>query len=176
MPVKNTDLILLGTIRKAHGYEGAVMMSLEDRFTEELPQMEWVFIEIDEKPVPFLVSSLSENASGNIVLKFEGYDSPEVMTEFIGCRVFIKKEDMKNENELSPFLILEGYKIFDRDKKLLGVVTKVMSLPMQYMLVLENDKKEEILIPLNEEWVMEIDRDRESIYMDLPDGIIQINK
>lgn len=176
MPVKDRDLILLGKIRKAHGYEGAVMMSPEDTFTEELPQMEWVFIEIDEKPVPFLVSSLTENASGNIVLKFEGYDSPEVMTEFIGCRVFIEQGSADNENELSPFMILEGYKIFDSDKKLLGVVTMVMSLPMQYMLVLENEEKEEILIPLNEDWVLEINREQESIYMDLPDGIIQINK
>ncbi len=176
MPVTDTDLILLGKIRKVHGYEGAVMMSLEDRFTEELPEMEWVFIEIDEKPVPFLISSLTENASGNIVLKFKGYESTETMTEFIGCRVFIKKENMEPENEISPYLILEGYKIFGKDKKLLGRVTKVLSLPMQYMLVLENDDKEEILIPLNEEWVLEINREQESIYMDLPDGIIQINK
>ena len=176
MPVTDKDLILLGRIRKVHGYEGAVILSFEDRFTEKLPEMEWVFIEIDEKPVPFLISSLTENASGNTVLKFEGYESTEIMTGFIGCRVFIKQENMESENELSPYLILEGYKIFGRDKKLLGMVTKVMSLPMQYMLVLENDEKEEILIPLNEDWVLEINREQESIYMDLPDGIIQINK
>ncbi|MDZ7738153.1 MAG: ribosome maturation factor RimM [Bacteroidales bacterium] len=176
MPVNDTDLILLGRIRKVHGYEGAVMLNLEDRFIEELPEMEWVFIEIDEKPVPFLISSLTENASGNIILKLEGYDSPEAMTEFIGCPVFIEQVSEDKENELSPYLILEGYKIFGSDSKLLGVVTKVMSLPMQYMLVLEGEDGDELLIPLNEEWILEINREQESIYMDLPDGIIQINK
>lgn len=176
MPVRDTELILLGRIKKVHGYEGAVLISLEDRFAEELPEMEWVFIEIDGKPVPFLVSSLAENASGNILLKFEGYESPDLMTEFTGCRLFIEQENMEHENELSPYLILEGYKIFGSDKKLLGIVRKVMSLPMQYMLVLENDEKEEILIPLNEDWLLEINREQQSIYMDLPDGIIQINK
>jgi hypothetical protein len=48
--------ILLGRIIKIIGYEGAVAVKLENIFTENIPQMESVFIEIEGKPVPFFIS------------------------------------------------------------------------------------------------------------------------
>ena len=51
-----------------------------------------------------------------------------------------------------------------------------MSMPMQYMLVLQGDEDDELLIPLNQDWIIEIDKDEKTIIMDLPDGIIRINQ
>lgn len=176
MPVPEDKLILLGKIIKVHGYGGSVMISPEQYLPEEIPDMEWVFIEIDEKPVPFLVSSVKEHASGNIILKFDGYDSSEVMTEFTGCRIFISHEKIKDKKEIPAQAILTGFRLYDRSKNYIGLVQKVMSLPMQYMLVLHDDEGNELLIPINEDWLIEMDEDEKTIIMDLPDGIIQINE
>ncbi len=176
MPVPDNKLILLGKIIKVHGYGGSVMISLEDNLPEEIPEMEWVFIEIEEKPVPFFVSSVKEHASGNIILKFDGYNSSEVMTEFRGCRVFISQGDIEDKREILPQLILTGFKIFNQSDEYIGLVKKVMSLPMQYMLVLQGDEDDELLIPLNQDWIIEIDKDEKIIIMELPDGIIRINQ
>ncbi|MFO7853272.1 MAG: ribosome maturation factor RimM [Bacteroidota bacterium] len=175
MPVTDNKFILLGKILKTHGYRGSVMMSLEDYVSEEISEKEWVFIEIEGKPVPFFVSSVKEHASGNIILKFDGYDSREVMTEFIGCRVFIAKDYARNEKGIPSQLILSGFKVFNRSKEYIGLVKKVMSLPMQYMLVLESDDRE-VLIPLNPDWIIEIDQDKKNIILDLPPGILGINE
>ena len=48
--------ILLGRITKVSGYEGAVTVKLEKIFTENIPQMESVFLEIEGRPVPFFIS------------------------------------------------------------------------------------------------------------------------
>jgi len=175
MPVSDKNLILLGKIIRAHGYEGAVTLSADDHFSGELPEMEWVFIEIDGKPVPFFVSSFDEHASGNFVLKFEGYDSSEAMSEFTGCRVFVKYDDRYTEDEQASYPILEGYEIINQEKEFIGLVTKVMNLPMQYMLVLEGRDNRELLIPLNESWILEINKEEKVIIMDLPGGITEIN-
>ena len=106
MPVPDDKLILLGKIIKVHGYGGSVMINLQQYLPEEIPNMEWVFIEIDEKPVPFFVSSVKEHASGNMILKFDGYDSSEVMAEFTGCRVFMIREEMKDRKTIPPQAIL----------------------------------------------------------------------
>jgi 16S rRNA processing protein RimM len=176
MPVPDDKLILLGKIIKVHGYGGSVMISLEQYLPEEIPDMEWVFIEIDEKPVPFFVSSFKEHASGNIILKFDGYDSSEVMTEFIGCRILINMEEMKDKKGIPPQAILTGFKLFDRSENYVGLIQKVLSLPMQYMLVLHDDEGRELLIPLKDDWLIKIDKDEKTIIMDLPDGIIQVNE
>lgn len=176
MPVPKDKLILLGKIIKVHGYEGSVMINLEDNLPEEIPEMEWVFIEIEKKPVPFLISSVKEHASGKIILKFDGYDSSEAMSEFTGCRVFIDQDNIKEEKGISPQIILAGYKLFDNSNNYIGLIDKVMSLPMQYMLVLHDDSGNELLIPLNEDWLIEINRDEKSIIMDLPEGLNTINE
>ncbi|MEA1887958.1 MAG: ribosome maturation factor RimM [Bacteroidota bacterium] len=176
MSVPDTKFILLGKIVKAHGYGGSVMISPEDDLAEEIKEKEWVFIEIEAKPVPFFVTSVKEHASGNIILKFDGYDSSEVMTEFVGCKVFISKDYIRDEKEIPPQFILAGFKIFNQSNKYIGLVKKVMSLPMQYMMVLEDDEGHELLIPLNQDWLIEINKDEKNIIMDLPDGLVQINE
>jgi len=176
MPVPDDKLILLGKIIKAHGYRGSVMVSLEDYLPEDISEMEWVFIEIDQKPVPFFVSSFKEHASGNIILKFDGYDSSEIMTEFTGCRVFVDQGNIRNKKGIPPQTILAGFKLYDSSHNYIGLVDKVMSLPMQYMLVLHDDSGNELLIPLNEDWLIEIDKNGKKIIMDLPDGINKINE
>src|SRR5664280_1681218 len=53
--------ILLGKIIKLSGYEGAVAVKLEKIFTENIPQMESIFLEIEGKLVPFFISGTAIN-------------------------------------------------------------------------------------------------------------------
>ncbi len=175
MPVQDKKLILLGKIIKVHGYGGAVMLHPEEYVPEGLKVMEWVFIETEGKPVPFFISSVTEHASGNIVLKFDNYDNSETMTEFIGCRVLLNQEELEDDDEMPAHLILTGFKVYNPLNKYIGSVEKILSLPMQYMLVLRDKEDAEQLIPLNVDWVIGIDKDKKTIIMDLPDGIMNIN-
>ena len=69
--------ILLGRITKVSGYEGAVTVKLEKIFTENIPQMESVFLEIEGRPVPFFISDSEYSGADILKLRFEGYDSIE---------------------------------------------------------------------------------------------------
>jgi len=152
------------------------MVNPEENNPEEIQEKEWVFIEIEEKPVPFFISSLNEHASGNIILQFEHYDSSEQMTEFIGCRVFTGHPDESRTDEIPPHLILTGYAVYAGHDAYIGTVEKILSLPMQYMLVIRTDDAREKLLPLNEDWIISMDSENKVIKMDLPGGILDINE
>jgi 16S rRNA processing protein RimM len=152
------------------------MVHPEDYIPEKLKEKEWVFIEIEEKPVPFFISSLAEHASGNVILKFEYYDNSEQMTEFIGCKIYTGSPEESPEDEIPAHLILTGYRVYAGQDEYIGVVEKIMSLPMQYMLVIRTGDKREQLLPLNEDWIISLDREGKVITMDLPDGILDINE
>ena len=79
--------ILLGRITKVSGYEGAVTVKLEKIFSENIPQMESVFLEIEGRPVPFFISDSEYSGADILKLQFEGYDSIEKVSEFMvaGC-------------------------------------------------------------------------------------------
>jgi 16S rRNA processing protein RimM len=169
----NAD-ILLGTIIKVHGYEGAVTVKLEKAFTENIPEMESVFLEIERKPVPFFISE-SDYPGGNILrLKFDGYESIEKVAGFTGCKVLLTSGN--NSISLSENIDeLTGYMVYLPDNSLVGIVKEIINNPGQKLLVISSEKEKEILIPLHDDLVVKTDKSRHIIVMNLPDGLTDMN-
>ncbi len=166
--------ILLGRVTKVHGYEGTVTIRLEKTFTENIPEMESVFLEIEGKPVPFLVTESDHPDAGILRMKFEGYDSFEKVNEFTGCKVFLySSEDQKNP--ISDLSTIKGFKIFDCNNNPGGTVRKIIENPGQLLLCVETEKGKEILIPFHEDLIIKIDKKKKIIKMDLPEGLTEIN-
>ena len=103
--------ILLGRITKVSGYEGAVTVKLEKIFSENIPQMESVFLEIEGRLVPFFISYSEYSGADTLKLKFDGYDSNEKISEFTGCRVFLTTA-IPVYNQTEDIQTLIGYKVF----------------------------------------------------------------
>jgi 16S rRNA processing protein RimM len=166
--------ILLGRIIKTSGYEGAVAVKLEKYFSENIPEMESVFLEIEGKPVPFFIEDSEYSWAGILKLKFAGYDSIEKIGEFTGCRVFLTSgnHSEKNRNE---FQDLNGYQVLTRDNRLLGIITEVIPNPGQFLLNIISTGGKEILIPFHEHFIISIDKKKKIMVMDIPDGLTEIN-
>jgi 16S rRNA processing protein RimM len=166
--------ILLGRITKVNGYEGAVTVKLEKYFSENIPQMESVFLEIEGRRVPFFISD-SEYSGANILkLKFEGYDSIEKISEFTGCRVFLTS-GIPAENNTDDIQSFNGYKVLLQNDILLGTITEVIPNPGQWLLDIYSPENKEILIPFHEHFIVSIDKKKKIIVMDIPEGLTEIN-
>ena len=166
--------ILLGRITKISGYEGAVAVRLEKIFTENTPQMESVFLEIEGRPVPFFVSSLEYSGADILKLWFEGYDTYEKISEFIGCRVFLTsglfKDCPANDDKN-----LIGFRVFLQKDKLLGSISEVLPNKGQWLISIISINSKEILIPFHEDFIINIDEKKKIVIMNLPEGLIDIN-
>ncbi|MDQ1333047.1 MAG: rRNA processing protein RimM, partial [Bacteroidota bacterium] len=166
--------MLLGRITKVHGCEGAVTVRLEKTFTEEtIPVLESVFLEIDGKPVPFFISESEYQGADILRLKFEDYDSPEMVSGFTGCRLFMTTgenipDKSSSQNQLS------GYQIHLIDDTLLGTIKEVIENPEQSLINIESMDGKEILIPLHKDLIINVDNKRKIIKMDLPEGLTEI--
>ena len=164
--------ILLGRITKASGYEGAVAVKLEKIFTENIPQMESVFLEIEGRPVPFFISESEYSGADVLKLWFEGYDSNEKISEFIGCRIFltsvIASDKLKEEGII-------GYKVFEQDGQLLGSISRVAPNNGQWLITVVSENRKEILIPFHEHFIVSIDKGNNSVIMNIPEGLKDIN-
>ncbi len=166
--------ILLGRITKVSGYEGAVAVKLEKIFTDNIPQMESIFLEIEGRPVPFFISGSEYSGADILKLRFEGYDSNEKISEFIGCRIFltsgIYNVNLKEDNEN-----LIGYRVFMQEDKLLGSISEVLTNNGQWLINVISINKREILIPFHEHFIVSIDKRKKVIKMNIPEGLTEIN-
>jgi len=166
--------ILLGRITKISGYEGAVAVKLEKKFTENIPRLESVFLEIDGKPVPFFISEYEYSGTDILKLRFEDYETIEKVEEFVNCNVFLTSSPSGNSIADNPN-DLTGYKVLSVDDTLIGVVSELIRNPSQWLMAIESETKKEILIPLHEDFIVSIDHNEKILVMDIPEGLLDLN-
>ncbi len=166
--------ILLGNIIKLHGHNGEVIIRPGDNFRNNLPVLEWVFLEIEGKPVPFLISGSENPGPDTLILRFDGYDSSEKVKEFLNCKVFLTQKNRGIKKSRAPENIT-GYKIHSTDNRLIGIITGLIENPGQILLTVDKGSGNPILIPLHEDLISRTDRRRKIIYMDLPEGLTELN-
>lgn len=166
--------ILLGRITRVSGHEGAVTVKLEKIFSENIPHMESVFLEIEGKLVPFFISDSEYSGADILRLKFDGYNSIEKIKEFTGCRVFLTS-GIPSDNQADDIQSLAGCKVFIEDDKLLGTITEVIQTPGQYLLNILSADNKDILIPFHEHFIISFDRKKNILIMSIPEGLTEIN-
>lgn len=166
--------ILLGRIAKLSGYEGAVAVKLEKIFTENIPTMESVFLEIDGRPVPFFISGMEYTGADILKLSFEGYNSIDKVSEFTGCRVFLTgSADSNNKNPDSQTLV--GYNVIGPGKEKVGSISEIIPNNGQWLLNVISPGGKNILIPFHEHFIIRIDKRKKLVVMDIPEGLLEIN-
>ena len=166
--------ILLGKITKVHGYEGAVTIRLERNFSDNIPEMKSVFIEIDGRPVPFFIELAEQPDILTFRLRFSGYESDSKMKEFVGCRVYLTDPEIKFSKIEDPQYLID-YKVFSEDKVLLGKISEIVEHPGQLLLSIKSTSGKVILLPLHEDLINKIDTKNRFIQMIIPEGIADIN-
>lgn len=128
-------------------------------------------LEINKKPVPFFIEQISKTDT-EWQVKFEDIRTLEEAEEIVGLSVFIESDENSEQEVWSNDM--EGFKIIDNQLGPIGEVVEHIHKPGQDMLeVLFNNKT--FYIPFVEEMIIDFDNEKEIIYTDLPEGLIDIN-
>lgn len=170
----SSDYILLGKLTKTSGYDGTVAIRLEDKFIENIPETESVFLVIDGRPVPFMVAESEYNGAGILKLSFTGYESDRKMSEFIGAEVLISTADTDLPEEDEDLSSLIGYSLVT-DDKVAGVIAGFTDNNGQWLAEIQTEGHKELLIPFIEEFIISIDTVKKVIIVDIPEGLLTIN-
>lgn len=171
--MKKEECFLFGKIIKTHGYKGELIVSVSFIIPDISNKIEFVFIEIDGLLVPFFFESCQ--GSGNFLnIKFEDVDSDEVSCRLCGCNLWLPRELFHSASgkfkEVSGF---SGYCVKDKIKGDIGILHDVTEMPQQQILRIIH-KSKEILIPVTEEIIVRIDKKNKILYIDAPEGLIDI--
>jgi 16S rRNA processing protein RimM len=163
-------LVYVGFIKKTHGFKGVVKIHIENSKIT-LNQKEPLMLEINKKPVPFFIEQISKTDT-EWQVKFEDIRTLEEAEEIVGLSVFIESDENSEQEVWSNDM--EGFKIIDNQLGPIGEVVEHIHKPGQDMLeVLFNNKT--FYIPFVEEMIIDFDNEKEIIYTDLPEGLIDIN-
>lgn len=173
--MKKEDCFHYGKIIKTHGFKGELTVSVLIDIPGILEKTESVFIEIEGLLVPFFIESFNYSGNNSFTIKFESIDSDEKSRRLCQNNIWIANEllpeKIKKQKELFNFT---GFRIIDKTKGEIGTLLDIIEMPQQQLLQIDHHGKE-ILIPVAEEFISKIDKKNKIIYINTPEGLIEIN-
>lgn len=170
-----SDCIELGKITKCHGIRGQVVLRLNNLSFDDIKEMESVFIEIDGLAVPFFISNYSERSRDTLVLTVDDIERGETAKDLIDCKVYLKSSQLElSENIVPKPNLFIGYTVIDKQEGKLGIIQDVLDIDKNPLLRILNNKKE-ILLPLHEDFILNIDARNMVLHVEAPEGLIDIS-
>lgn len=178
--INEEELLMAGKIFKAHGLKGEMNVVCEydsDILSQGYP----IIIEMDGILVPFYASSVRTKGYFGGLLTLEGVESKDDTAPFINKEFYLRKKDIAeylqvDEDELIFEGDVIGFKVIDKKYGYLGTVEDILEMPEYQMLVIKGEDGEEIQVPWVDEFVVAEYHDDEEILMELPEGLIDMNK
>lgn len=169
------DCYQLGYITKPHGLKGEVQVLLDVDFPEEYQELESVFVQQGQQLVPFFIDTISIN-NEKAIIAFEDVNSLELAQGLRGCSLFLPLENLPEmEGNEFYFHELVGFDLIDvNSNELVGKIEDVFEAGPQTLLSARHESGKEILIPLTDELIKEIDRENGALRMFIPDGLVDV--
>lgn len=168
------DCYNLGHIAKIVGFKGQISALLDVTDPYEYSELESVFVEINNALVPFFIDFISINDKGFAKIKFEGVDTEQAAKALVKKQLFLPLTILpKLEGNQFYFHEIEGFKVNDQQKGFIGKVVKVLEVNNNPLLELNFEGKE-ILIPLQDEFLIKVDRESKNLEVKCPEGLIDL--
>lgn len=166
------DHFKIGTIIKTRGLKGELQMFVD---FEQLQDINFtaVFFDIAGKLVPYFVQAVKYQKN-TTWLFLEDVDTIEKASKLVKKDVYLSNK-LKPKKKKNQFTLkdLKGFIAIDETEGELGEILEVQELPHQYIATVYYQNKE-VLFPLNETTIKGIDLDGGEVYVDLPEGLLDI--
>jgi 16S rRNA processing protein RimM len=163
----------IGHISRAHGNDGKVYIQLDVDNPAEYQNLESVFFEMENKPVPFFIEFIKWSSSAYLV-KFEEINNRDEAQSYTGTSLLLPLSSLPKLKENSFFYHeLIDCKLMDQDMNEIGLIKLIYDQTSQILLGIERNGKE-VLIPLVDEFSPEFSKENKTLKMTLPEGLIDL--
>lgn len=164
----------LGKIVKRFSFKGEVLVKLDTDDPEQFTEMESVFVEQNQRLIPFFIEDCALHKSNLLRIKFEEVDSQEQADSLVRAELYLPL-DLLPKLEGNKFYYHEviGFGVIDKEHGLIGTITGVNEHSAQALFEIEKDGKE-ILLPITDHFIEKVDRNNKTIHVDTPDGLLEL--
>ncbi len=163
------ELIRIGKALKTHGYKGHLKVFVDEFYMDDFEEMKVIFI----NGLPYFIISMDINTNSLAIILLEEIDTKEKAHPLQGKDIFAKDDDLSEILDGEEYDELVGFEIIDKTNGNIGKIESIIEMPFQFLAKVLKDKKE-ILIPLNDDFILNIDEQNKIVEMQLPDGMIEI--
>ena len=164
------DCFYLGKIVSKFSFKGEVLLKL-DSDEIDFKKLKTIFLEIDGAIIPYSIDNIKLHKSSLLRIRFENINNDEKANKIIKIKTYLPIKDLPKLNgnkfyyhEITNFMVL------DLTLGEIGKVLKVNDQTSQPIIVVINNNSE-IMIPLVDDFLIDINRDKKTLTFNLPEGL-----
>ena len=165
--MKKPDLQYLGEFIKLFSFKGELIFysELKSVFVENLDSL---FVNFNESYVPFQIIKVKSHKKNNYRTQLQNVNSESEAKRLLKKDIYIERI----ENSDNSDYLVDNFKVYNNNKYVGVVISTINKTEQSIMEVKMSDKV--VLIPLVDQFVVEINDEELKIDMDLPEGLLDI--
>lgn len=168
------DCFYLGKIVSKFSFKGEVLAKLDTDEPEQYIEMESVFVDFNKNLVPFFLERAKLHKSTLLRIKFEDVDTELDADDLIGAQLFLPLSLLpKLEDDKFYYHEIIGFTVIDTQFGEVGKIVKINDQTAQVLLIIDRNGKD-VLIPLNDDFILNIDKVKQQFHVNTPEGLIDM--
>ena len=176
--IRREELIAIGHYNKPHGVAGEISATVDVDF-DVLQSLTCLVSEIDGIFVPFFVDACRPKTTETVLLTIDGIDSEQEAARLVNHDIYALKRDYQQASDEAdadgyPLDYFIGFELQDNDGKRVGDIAAVDEQTENAIFIIDCDGTE-LMVPANDDLIVEFDIDKRVMVMDLPEGLLDLN-
>ncbi len=172
--MKKNECYSLGKITKSHGLKGEVTIYLDVDQPENYKKIDALLLDIKGELIPYDVEKIQIRGKKSI-LKLKEIHSIEETEKIVNSEVFLPLSALpKLKGNRFYYHEVIDYSIFDNNSKQeIGKIKAIYESTGNDLFAVDHEGVE-VLIPIVDEFIEKIDHTNATIFLILPDGLIEV--
>lgn len=172
--MRKEDTFFVGTIVSKFSFKGEVLVKTDGDDLSLLENRESVFVELGKDLIPFFIEKCSYHKSNLLRIKFEEVDTERDAEALLRHHLFLPLSLLpKLTGNKFYYHEVIGFEVFDVNYGRVGVITHINDSSSQPIFEIAHEDQQ-ILIPLHDDFLKEVNRKDKKITVQTPDGLIEL--
>lgn len=163
----------VGKIVKTHGLKGEITLRIDNEQFDDIEELNYFLLNMNDQLIPFFIEDIAYHSNKAFVL-FQDLKTMEAASQLVGKSAYLPLELLpeKTGNDFYSYEVVD-YLVVDEEKGELGKVNEIIEYPTQSIIQVLKEGKE-ILIPIHDDIIKDVNRDERKIYIKAPNGLIDM--
>ncbi len=171
--IKLEEVYKIGVLGKPHGIKGEIQFYFEDD-TFDTADADYLVLMLDGILVPFFIEEYRFKSNETALIKFCDIDTTERAAELTGTEVYLPR-NIKDDDDTLTFSQISGFSLIDfNTNNVIGKIKRVDDSTANILFEVEDADGDTMLIPAAEDFIKNINKDGQTITVDLPEGLLDL--
>jgi 16S rRNA processing protein RimM len=172
--MQKQDCFYLGNVVGKFSFKGELLVKVDSDNPEDYTELESVFVELSTGLVPFFIKKCQLHKSELLRIDFEEISNDQEADALIKKKLYLPLYLLPPlEGNKFYYHEIIGFTVSTKAKEI-GLITAVLDQGPQALFQVEATDKKIHLIPIHDDFILEVDRKKNLIQVQLPEGLLEL--